>query len=268
MFMKFEIISIGNELLSGRTLNSNLQTICQKLTDIGCNVSRSYVIRDDPTEISHVLNLCISSDSDWIIISGGLGPTFDDMTLSCISSTLNLPLEINDIALEMIITRYTDLVKKNIIESFSLTDSRKKMSMLPKNSIPLKNNVGTAPGVLIKYENKNIICLPGVPKEMESILINEVLPTIDTSKINKIKSKVLYVAGITESELAPIINDFISNRNNLYIKSHPKGISNGVYHIELVISFQSNDFSDSLINLIIKDLIISIKIKTNITVDE
>ena len=55
--MKFEIISIGNELLSGRTLNSNLQTICQKLTDIGCNVSRSYVVRDDPTEISHVLNL-------------------------------------------------------------------------------------------------------------------------------------------------------------------------------------------------------------------
>jgi len=168
----------------------------------------------------------------------------------------------------MIIARYTDLVKKNIIESFSLTDSRKKMSMLPKNSIPLKNNVGTAPGVLIKYENKNIICLPGVPKEMESILINEVLPTIDTSKINKIKSKVLYLAGITESELAPIINDFISNRNNLYIKSHPKGISNGVYHIELVISFQSNDFSDSLINSIIKDLITSIKINTNITVDE
>ena len=88
------------------------------------------------------------------------------------------------------------------------------------------------------------------------------------SKINKIKSKVLYVAGITESELAPIINDFISNRNNLYIKSHPKGISNGVYHIELVISFQSNDFSDSLINSTIKDLITSIKIKTNITVDE
>ena len=58
--MKFEIISIGNELLSGRTLNSNLQTICQKLTDIGCNVSRSYVIRDDPAEISHTLNLCIS----------------------------------------------------------------------------------------------------------------------------------------------------------------------------------------------------------------
>ena len=75
--MKFEIISIGNELLSGRTLNTNLQTICKNLSDIGCSVSRSYVIRDDPEEISNTLKLSLNGDSQWIIISGGLGPTYD-----------------------------------------------------------------------------------------------------------------------------------------------------------------------------------------------
>ena len=263
--MKFEIISIGNELLSGRTLNTNLQTICNNLADIGCTVSRSYVIQDNCDEISWALNQAISTDSEWIIISGGLGPTYDDMTLSCTASTLNLPLELNQLALEMIIQRYKDLVTQNIIDSFSITDSRKKMAILPKNSIPLKNNVGTAPGVLIKYENKNIICLPGVPKEMENILIQEVLPLIDYDKVDKVNSKVLYIDGITESELAPIINEFVST-NDLYIKSHPQGITNGTYHIELVVSYHSKKFSEFIINSIIEKLISSIQIHDNIKV--
>ena len=263
--MKFEIISIGNELLSGRTLNTNLQTICNNLADIGCTVSRSYVIQDNCDEVSWALNQAISTDSEWIIISGGLGPTYDDMTLSCTASTLNLPLELNQLALEMIIQRYKDLVTQNIIDSFSITDSRKKMAILPKNSIPLKNNVGTAPGVLIKYENKNIICLPGVPKEMENILIQEVLPLIDYDKVDKVNSKVLYIDGITESELAPIINEFVST-NDLYIKSHPQGIIDGIYHIELVVSYHSKKFSESIINSIMEKLISSIQIRDNIKV--
>ena len=266
--MKFEIISIGNELLSGRTLNTNLQTICKNLSDIGCSVSRSYVIRDDPEEISNTLKLSLNGDSQWIIISGGLGPTYDDMTLSCVASTLNLGLELNEIALKMIIERYNDLVRQNVIESFSLTASRKKMAMLPQESTPLNNDVGTAPGVLIKFKNKNIVCLPGVPKEMESILIHEVFPIIDTNKLDKIISKVLYIAGITESELAPIIHNFVSNHPDLYIKSHPKGITNGIYNIELVISFQSNQFSQILIDSILNDIISAIKIRDIITVKE
>ena len=139
------------------------------------------------------------------------------------------------------------------------------MALLPQNSIPLKNNVGTAPGVLIKYENKNIICLPGVPKEMENILIQEVLPLIDYDKVDKVNSKVLYIDGITESELAPIINEFVST-NDLYIKSHPQGITNGTYHIELVVSYHSKKFSEFIINSIIEKLISSIQIHDNIKV--
>ena len=263
--MKFQIISIGNELLSGRTLNTNLQTICNNLVDIGCIVSRSYVVRDNCDEISWALNQAISADSDWVILSGGLGPTYDDMTLSCTASTLNLPLVLNEIALEMIIQRYTDLVDQNIIDSFSITDSRKKMAILPKNSIPLKNNVGTAPGVLIKYENKNIVCLPGVPEEMENILIQEIFPLIDYDESDKVNSKVLYIDGITESELAPIINEFVST-NDLYIKSHPQGIIDGIYHIELVVSYHSKKFSESIINSIMEKLISSIQIRDNIKI--
>ncbi|MBH59452.1 MAG: competence damage-inducible protein A [Thaumarchaeota archaeon] len=265
IFMKFEIISIGNELLSGRTLNTNLQTICNILSKIGYTVSRSYVVKDDCTEISWALKQAISNDSEWIIVSGGLGPTYDDMTLSCTASTLDLNLELNEVALEMIVRRYESLVAQNIIDSFSITDSRKKMAILPKNSIPLKNNVGTAPGVLIKYESKNIVCLPGVPKEMEDIMIHQVLPLIGNDNRDKVNSKVLYIDGITESELSPIINEFVSNYD-LYIKSHPKGISDGIYHIELVISYKSKKISESLINSILEKLITSIKIRNNIKI--
>ena len=265
IFMKFEIISIGNELLYGRTLNTNLQTICNILSKIGYTVSRSYVVKDDCTEISWALKQAISNDSEWIIVSGGLGPTYDDMTLSCTASTLDLNLELNEVALEMIVRRYESLVAQNIIDSFSITDSRRKMAILPKNSIPLKNNVGTAPGVLIKYESKNIVCLPGVPKEMEDIMIHQVLPLIGNDNRDKVNSKVLYIDGITESELSPIINEFLSNYD-LYIKSHPKGISDGIYHIELVISYKSKKISESLINSILEKLITSIKIRNNIKI--
>ena len=127
IFMKFQIISVGNELLSGRTLNTNLQTICNNLADIGCTVLRSYIIRDNCDEISWALNQAISSDSDWIILSGGLGPTYDDMTLSCIASTLNLPLELNEIALEMIIQRYKNLVDQNTVSYTHLTLPTKRI---------------------------------------------------------------------------------------------------------------------------------------------
>ena len=266
----FEIISIGNELLSGRTLNTNLQTICKHLDDIGCEILRAFVVRDDTQEISSTLNSCISSDSEWILLSGGLGPTYDDMTLSCVSSTLNLPLKINPLALEMIIQRYELLVERKIIQSFVLTESRKKMATMPFGSIPLRNRVGTAPGILIKYNNNNIVCLPGVPDEMENILIHEVFPLLDKKLLNLNMTKTIFINGISESELAPIVNELVLKNQDVYIKSHPRGINEGVYSIEVVVSVKSTNNSNSSIKLnsIMNQLISTLKLIDGIVITE
>ena len=266
----FDVVSIGNELLSGRTTNTNLQTICKHLDNIGCQVLKAYVIRDKLNEISSILDLCRSSDADWIIMSGGLGPTYDDITLESVSFTLNLPLKINQIALKMIVQRYNILVEQKIIKNFILTESRKKMANLPIGSIPLKNRIGTAPGVLIKHNRKNIICLPGVPKEMEDILINEVLPLLDKTQLHKSKQKTLSIKYVSESELAPIINDLSLSDEEVYIKSHPRGINEGIYDIEIIISVRSATESESIVKLnsITDTLISSIKNLNGIIIDQ
>lgn len=242
----FTIISIGNELLNGHTLNTNLQTLCKSIENIGGCILRAYIVKDDFDEISFALNNAIADDSFWIIISGGLGPTYDDITIEAISKSLELPLKINNDALDMLKVYYNKLLKTQIISNYNLTSERKKMALFPTGGIPLKNNIGTAPGMLLSNSDKNIICLPGVPVELEDILNCEVLPLIKNKIFKKFKKEiVISVHGFTESDISPILQLIHSKYPDVYIKSHPKGFNEGISEIQLVISSVTNSLSDS-----------------------
>ena len=133
----------------------------------------------------------LSKNSKWIIIAGGLGPTYDDITLEAISKFLNRPLSLNRDGMNIIKKNYMRLYRKRLIKDPKIDDYRKKMAMLPRSSIPLSNSVGIAPGVLLYYKNRTIICLPGVPQEMQSIFSTHVI------KIIKSKIQPLYAVYYT-----------------------------------------------------------------------
>lgn len=210
------IINIGNEILIGKVVNTNATWLAQRLTKIGLNVKRVICIPDEETDIIYTIREGIAN-ADVIIITGGLGPTFDDKTSECLAKALNLDWIINKDALREVEDKYRR-------RGLELTKHRIKMAKMPAGAYPLRNSVGTAPGIYLEYMNIMIFSLPGVPIEMKAIFNEQVEPILlkkITGRITKEKS--LFVIGIPESELAPVIDEVMEKIEEVYIKSHPKG---------------------------------------------
>ncbi|HVP16934.1 MAG TPA: molybdopterin-binding protein [candidate division Zixibacteria bacterium] len=217
-----EIICVGNELLIGKTLNTNATWLARRVTSLGLMVKRIVVVGDELDEIAGTLQETLRRKPDFIITTGGLGPTFDDKTLEGIARGLNRRLEVNGKALEMVREKYVAyLKKKGKTEKVELTPPRVKMATLPEGTRPLPNPVGTAPGVIAIVKGTFIIALPGVPPEMEAIF-NGSIAEILKKKAGKSAffETSIYADEITESNLAPLIDNVMHNNPYVYVKSH------------------------------------------------
>lgn len=236
MTANIEILSVGNELLIGKVLNTNAQWLAKRLTVMGLNVRRITVAPDDVEEISNVVKEIINRKPDILITTGGLGPTFDDKTLEGIAKALDTILETNPKALQMIEEKYRNYAKERGLEKIELTTARVKMANLPKNAVPLPNPLGTAPGMIIEYKKVRVVALPGVPPEMKAIFDESLVPMLKrlTGNVTFYETS-LGVSGIMESELAPIIDKVMHDNPYVYIKSHPRGAEK-TPHIELHLS--------------------------------
>jgi len=230
----FEIISVGNELLIGKVVNTNASWLAKRITEMGGFVRRITDVRDDLSEISSAVKEALRRGTEWIITSGGLGPTFDDMTLNGVAKAIKRSLKLNRQAYQMILEKYKEMFERGILKSLEITPERRKMAELPAGAVPLRNRVGTAPGVLIKFGRQRIACLPGVPAELMDIFENELSPIIRKSiKQVRVVEATVIARGVVESALAPAIKDVMSKYPSVYIKSHPKGRESGVSIIEL-----------------------------------
>ncbi len=222
--INFELLFIGNELLIGKILNTNSQWLTRNITLMGGICSKIMVIRDDLKEISDTVREILNRRPHYLIISGGLGPTYDDITLEGLSLAINKPLCINKTALSWITRKYNELNMRGIVKDSTIIPSRLKMAKLPLNSKPLNNPVGTAPGVFIIIRKIKIFCLPGVPKEMEGIFEESIKVEIarDLKESTFVETH-FTVKGVGESTMAPIIEKVGAKYSPyVYIKSHPK----------------------------------------------
>ncbi len=219
-----EIICVGNELLIGKTLNTNAQWLARRITSLGLNVRRIMVVGDVIEEISGAICEAIQRSPKLLITTGGLGPTFDDKTLAGLARALGRELEINDEALEMVEEKYRKYVEEGRMESVELTPHRVKMAKLPEGARPLANPVGTAPGVSVELQDTSIIALPGVPPEMKAIFEESVLPVLKQA-IGDVTffDMSIEATGVMESELAPVVDRVMYDNPYVYVKSHPKG---------------------------------------------
>lgn len=240
-----EIICIGNELLIGKIVNTNAAWLARRLTEIGCFVRRITDVRDDLKEISSAIREAIKRKSEWIFTSGGLGPTYDDMTLSGVAKAIGRKLVLNKKAYEMVFEKYKQMYEAGLMEKLEITPERRKMAELPKGAIPLRNRVGTAPGALIKYGRCKIVCLPGVPAEMMDIFDNEVMPILQKSVkvVHRVETSIIS-KGVMESALAPAIKEVIIKHPLVYIKSHPRGRESGISIIELHLTATSTSLEE------------------------
>lgn len=224
--MKFGILSIGNEVVKGRTVNTNASEISRSLIEYGHEVIYIVTCRDEPEDICKSLRFMLEN-CDSIISSGGLGPTMDDITIQSIAKCLNLRMEVNSDAMKILIEKYSSL-------NLNMTEERRKMAMMPEGASIIMNNVGTAPGMFLRYNGKLIFSIPGVPKEMRE-MVKEITKITGRGKLNYI-SREIRVEGIMESSFAPYIKKISEEAGNrIFVKSHPESMefSNPILIIEV-----------------------------------
>jgi len=217
-----EIISVGNELLIGKIANTNAQWMARRITSLSGNVRRIVDIGDNLQEISTAVRDALAREPTLLLITGGLGPTFDDMTLEGLAQALNVPLKLDPEAEKMVRARYHKY-EAETGRKIELTPERLKMATLPGGGHALRNPVGTAPGVILEQGPTTIIVLPGVPKELEAIFEESVEPIVkkDVGDVH-FYARSLESTGVIESELAPLIEKTMRENPRVYIKSHPR----------------------------------------------
>jgi molybdenum cofactor synthesis domain-containing protein len=226
-----ELLSVGNELLLGNTVNTNASWIAAQVTAAGAEVKRVTTIGDNLGEISAAVKESLRRNPTFLITTGGIGPTFDDMTLKGVAKGLGRRIKVNPDAVALISNHYARRFEGRTMK---LTAPRLKMASIPTGSVPIPNPVGTAPAVLVPLKRTTIFSLPGVPSEAKAIFQQSILPKIQSKAAGRAYVERWFkLSGIVESALAPIIDGVMNRTPRVYIKSHPRGFENSKPQIEL-----------------------------------
>lgn len=196
-----EIITIGTELLLGETVDTNTRFIARALREIGVDIFRTATIGDNHKRIAQIIREGMSR-AEIIITTGGLGPTVDDNTRDAIAIAIGLETEFREDLWQQIQERFRRYGR-------TPTENNKRQAYVPESAIAIENPVGTAPAFIIETDQCSIVALPGVPREMEHLMLAEVLPYLNRRFQLKdmIKSRVLHTSGVGESQIDDLIGD-------------------------------------------------------------
>lgn len=203
-----EILCVGTELLLGDIVNTNAAFLSQRLADLGICVYRHTAVGDNPQRLKAALKSALDS-ADLVITSGGLGPTYDDLTKETVAECLELPLEEHSESL----ARIKDYFART---GRIMTENNKKQAMMPRTARVFNNNYGTAPALAIYSEktNKTVIMLPGPPGELIPIFNEEVTPYLKERTDSVLVSENIHVFGMGESAVEEKIKSVMTDSVN------------------------------------------------------
>jgi molybdenum cofactor synthesis domain-containing protein len=212
--VKIEIISTGDELLFGRILDTNSNWLAKRVTEMGAILNRITIVGDDSDDISTTLNEALERNAQFIIFTGGLGPSKDDLTVESIGITLKKKTIIDTATAEKIKLIY---LKRGIVDEATHKRGR-RMARILEGSIPLHNPVGFAVGMMIMFHGKNIITLPGVPAEMKGMFEAHVAPMIEKLATSKFEARAVNVRMVWK-DFFPLYRELQKDYPNMYIKN-------------------------------------------------
>jgi nicotinamide-nucleotide amidase len=202
--MKAEIISIGDELLIGQVINTNATWIAQQLQEIGVTVKYISAIADDADDIRQAVDQAFGR-VDVVLVTGGLGPTKDDITKHTLCEYFNTHLVFDEPTFENIVRLWGS-------RGYTISSVNRRQAEVPANCTPILNENGTAPGMWFEKDNKILVSMPGVPFEMEAIMEKFILPRLAGQQNNLVVvHKTVLTQGIGESALAELISNWEDN---------------------------------------------------------
>ncbi|WP_303863334.1 competence/damage-inducible protein A [Alkalibaculum bacchi] len=210
-----ELINVGTEILIGDIVNTNAQYISKELSNIGFSIYYHTTVGDNPNRLKETLQNSLNR-SDVVILTGGLGPTQDDLTKEILAEILGVELVLDQ--------KIYDGITERIYKSgySQVTQNNYKQAYIPKGASPIPNLNGTAPGILAEMDNKSIILLPGPPREMIPMFEQSVLPYLMKKTDTKFYSNYYKVTSIGESAVEDRLLDLIDKQKNPTIATYAK----------------------------------------------
>lgn len=242
--MVVELISVGTELLLGNTVNTNAAYLAQKCAILGLSLYHQTVVGDNEERLNETLQTALGR-ADVVILSGGLGPTQDDLTKETAASVLEMPL-VEDTHSRERIEEYFKNSQFKII-----TDNNWKQAMVPKGAIVVDNDNGTAPGLIMEKKGKSVILLPGPPNELVPMFEKSIMPYLRKLQPETISSVMVKICGLGESYVETQIADLIENQSNPTIATYAK---TGEVHLRVTAKAADEKEAKKLIKPMVKEL--------------
>jgi competence/damage-inducible protein CinA-like protein len=233
-----EIITIGTEILLGDIVDTNAQYLARALRDAGIDLYRKTTVGDNPRRIAQAIQGSMQR-CDIIITTGGLGPTVDDPTRDAVALALGVKNEYREELWEQIQARFRRFNRQP-------TENNRRQAYVPEGAIVIENPVGTAPAFIIESGEHAIISVPGVPREMEYLIQNKVLPYLKERYHLRgtIKTRIVHTAGAGESQIDDLIGDLEALSNpTVGLAAH-----SGQVDVRITAKADSVEEADDLIN--------------------
>ena len=234
--MKAEIIAVGTEILTGQIVNTNAQFLSEKLAEIGVDVYFQTAVGDNEARLSSLLEIA-QNRSSLVILTGGLGPTEDDLTKQTLAKFLERDLVFDSEAQEKLDLFFAQR------PDYARTPNNERQAQIIRGSTPLPNETGLAVGGMIEVEGVTYVVLPGPPSELKPMVLNELLPRLTTGA--KLYSRVLRFFGIGESQLVTILADLIEQQTDPTLAPYAK---TGEVTLRLSTKAKSKEEADAALN--------------------
>jgi len=189
--LTLEILATGDELLTGQLVDTNSVWLMDRVWELGLMVRRKTLVGDDRDDLLAALR-DTSARADVVVVSGGMGPTEDDLTSECVAAAMGVPLESHAASLEAIRQRFVRLGR-------TMTPNNEKQARFPRGAVVIPNRFGTAPGFAVRLGSAEVVCLPGVPVEYRGLCEEWLLPRVAERLGSRVAARVVKLFGIPES---------------------------------------------------------------------
>lgn len=241
--MVVELISVGTELLLGNIVNTNAAYLAEQCANCGLSCFYQTVVGDNEERLQETVKAGLKR-SDILILTGGLGPTDDDLTKEVVTKAMKKKLVEDEKAREMIQTYFDN-------RGMEITENNWKQAMVPEGAIVMYNNNGTAPGLIVESGEKCAILLPGPPNEMKPMFEEYVKDYLKKKNPEVIVSTTVKLCGIGESKVADMIQDMLDNQSNPTIAPYAK---TGEVHLRVTVKAADEKSANKLIKPVVKQL--------------
>ena len=243
-----EIVTVGTEILLGNIVNTNSAYLAVECANLGLTVYYQSVVGDNEERMKAVIRTALDR-SDVVILTGGLGPTEDDLTKEVTAEVMGMP-RVEDAHSKERIERYMKEYKKNNSQR-RITSNNYKQALIREGALVLDNHNGTAPGLILEKDGKIAILLPGPPVELKPMFTEEVYPYLRKKQPEIIYSQVVKICGIGESQVAEDIQDMIQAQTNPTIAPYAKV---GEVHLRITAKASDEKEGKKLIKPVVREL--------------